>query len=48
MWSKVKAILREMKIRSRNLLDNAMADALARGTSSDISGWYKQGGRCSC
>jgi hypothetical protein len=48
MWSKMRAILRKMKIRSRDLLDNAMADALTSVTSSDISGRFKHDEYCLC
>jgi hypothetical protein len=44
----MEAILRKMKIRSRDLLDNAMADALACVTASDISGWFKRDECCLC
>ena len=44
MWSKMKAILRKLKVRSKELLDDAIACALDSVTLSDISGWFKHDG----
>lgn len=40
MWSKLKAILRKLKIRSKDLLDDAIATALDGVSISDITGWF--------
>lgn len=44
MWSKIKAILRKLKIRSKELLDDAIAFAFNCVSTSDISGWFKHDG----
>lgn len=44
MWSKVKAILRRLKIRAKELLDDAIALALDNVSVSDIEGWFKHDG----
>ena len=44
MWSKIKACLRKMKARTRDLLENAIADALNLISISDILGWFAQDG----
>lgn len=44
MWSKVKAILRKLKIRAKEKLDDAIAFALSCVSASDISGWFKHDG----
>lgn len=44
MWSKIKAILRKLKVRSKELLDDAIAFAFSRVSISDISGWFKHDG----
>ena len=48
MWSKIKAILRKLKIRSKELLDDAIACALDSITPSDIAGWFKHDGYVLC
>jgi len=40
MWSKMKAILRKLKIRSRDLLDDAIVSALDTVSIPDISSWF--------
>ena len=44
MWSKIKAILRKLKIRAKELLDDAIALALDTVSISDISGWFRHDG----
>ncbi len=44
MWSKVKAILRKLKVRTKELLDDAIAYALACLSFSDIAGWFRHDG----
>ena len=48
MWSKMKAYLRKLKIRSADLLDDGIADALATITVSDIAGWFSHDGYSLC
>ena len=48
MWSKVKAILRKLKVRSKELLDDAISCALDSITPSDIAGWFKHDGYVLC
>jgi transposase len=40
LWSKIKEFLRSRKPRTRQELDNAIADALNTVTKKDIVGWY--------
>lgn len=44
MWSKLKAVLRKLKIRSRELLDDAIAYALDEISVSDIVNWFSHDG----
>ena len=44
MWSKIKAILRKLKIRAKELLDDAIALAFDTVSISDISGWFRYDG----
>jgi transposase len=44
MWSKIKAILRKLKIRAKELLVDAIAYAFNCVSTSDISGWFKHDG----
>jgi Transposase and inactivated derivatives len=44
MWSKVKAVLRKLKVRAKELLDDAIAFALNCVSPSDVSGWFKHDG----
>ena len=44
MWSKIKALLRKAKVRSADLLEDAIADALACVSLSDIQGWFSCNG----
>ena len=48
MWSKMKAILRKLKIRSKELLDDAIAFALDSISISDIAGWFRHDGYALC
>jgi transposase len=43
-WSKIKAILRKLKVRTKELLDQAIAQAFSAVTLSDISGWFRHDG----
>lgn len=45
MWSKMKSILRKLKIRSLELLPQAIRDALSQVSQSDCLGWFKS---CGC
>ena len=40
-WSKLKAILRKAKARSREALDEALTQAIEHITQSDAKGWFK-------
>jgi transposase len=44
LWSKLKAILRKLKVRAKELLDEAIAYAFDCVSLSDISGWFKHDG----
>jgi len=44
MWSKMKAFLRKLKIRSRDLLDEAIISALDSVSISDICNWFTHDG----
>ena len=44
MWSKIKAYLRKVKARTKELLENAIAEALDRVTTSDILAWFVECG----
>ena len=44
MWSKIKAILRKLKVRAKQLLDEAIAFAFDCISASDISGWFMHDG----
>jgi hypothetical protein len=41
---KIKAILRKLKVRAKELLDQAIAQAFSAVTLSDISGWFRHDG----
>jgi transposase len=43
-WSKLKSILRTAKARTREALDDAIAQALATITPSDARGWFQHCG----
>jgi transposase len=43
-WSKLNSILRTAKARTREALDEAMAQALATITASDARGWFQHCG----
>ena len=40
MWSKIKSILRTMKVRDISMLTNAIKIAFLKITASDCSGWF--------
>lgn len=44
MWSKMKAYLRKVKARTKELLEDAIADALNLISVSDILGWFAEDG----
>jgi transposase len=44
MWSKIKAILRKLKVRAKALLDEAISQAFNCVSLSDISNWFKHDG----
>ena len=44
MWSKIKAVLRKLKVRDKALLDGAIAFAFDTVTVSDVSGWFSHDG----
>ena len=44
MWSKMKAHLRKVKARTKELLETAIAEALEHITTSDILGWFNANG----
>ena len=44
MWSKIKAMLRKLKVRKKEFLYDAIAQAFDSVTCSDISGWFKHDG----
>jgi len=48
MWSKIKAILRKLKARSKELLDDAISYALDSITPSDIAGSFMHDGYALC
>jgi transposase len=43
-WSKLKSILRTAKARTREALDEAIAQALATITAADARGWFQHCG----
>jgi transposase len=43
-WSKVKQILRALKARTPDVLENAVADALAAITPENATGWFSHCG----
>jgi transposase len=44
MWSKIKAILRKLKVRAKALLGEAIAQAFNAISLSDLSGWFRHDG----
>ena len=48
MWSKMKAVLRKLKVRTKDHLIDAIATALATISVSDISHWFAHDGYCIC
>jgi transposase len=45
-WSKVKTLLRAKAARTREALEQAIAEALAAITSQDAHGWFAHAGYC--
>ena len=48
MWSKIKAILREMKGRTEDELMQAISKALEEVSQEDIAAWFRHCGYSSC
>ena len=46
MWSKIKAILRKMKVRDSTLLPDAVKKAIGYVHLSDCEGWFRSCGLC--
>ena len=46
MWSKMKAIMRKMKIRDSTLLPDAVKKAIEYVRISDCKGWFRSCGLC--
>ena len=46
MWSKMKAIMRKMKIRDSTLLPDAVKKAIGYVRISDCKGWFRSCGLC--
>jgi transposase len=48
LWSKVKAILRKLKIRTKDLMDHAISQALDAISLDDIAAWFGHDGYTLC
>lgn len=46
LWSKVKAILRKLRIRSPDALNTAIRFALDQVSTDDCAGWFRCAGYC--
>lgn len=46
LWSKVKAVLRKLRIRSLDALDPAIRFALSSISADDCAGWFRCSGYC--
>ena len=46
LWSKVKAVLRKLRIRSLDALDAAIRFALDQVSADDCAGWFSCAGYC--
>ena len=44
LWSKVKAILRNLRVRSLDALDAAIRFALSCASANDCAGWFRAAG----
>ena len=44
MWSKIKAVLRKLKVRSKDLLDAAIVCAFDSISCADILAWFAHDG----
>jgi len=42
MWSKIKAYLRKVKARTKELLEKEIANAINTVTKKDILGWFRE------
>ena len=42
MWSKIKAYLRRVKARTKELIEKEIANALNSVTKKDIVGWFRE------
>jgi len=42
MWSKIKDYLREVKTRTKVLLEEKISNAIKRVTIKDICGWFRK------
>jgi len=42
MWSKIKAYLRKVKARTKELLEQEIANAINSVTKKDIVGWFRE------
>ena len=45
-WSKIKACLRAKAARTREALEQAIAEAFETVTTSDAHGWFRHAGYC--
>jgi transposase len=43
-WSKVKAVVRGIELRSASALDTALTEALSAVTTADVDGWFRHCG----
>jgi transposase len=48
LWSKVKAILRKLKVRTKDLMDHAISQALDAISLDDIAAWFRHDGYALC
>jgi transposase len=48
MWSKIKAVLRKLKVRSKDLLDAAIVCAFDSVSCADILAWFSHDGYALC
>lgn len=46
LWSKVKSILRQLRVRSLDALDDAISFALSCASADDCAGWFRCAGYC--
>lgn len=48
MWSKIKAVLRKLKVRDKELLDHAISLAFDSVSTADILAWFRHDGYGLC